>query len=99
METMSPNGYNLREGGGSRGKLSEESKRRIGDGNRGKICTNETKQKYREAKLGNNYCYGKTHSKETNQKQSNSIKGDIYVGENAYQRNKAKKKQNKAWQE
>jgi group I intron endonuclease len=72
MMTLSPDGYNLREGGGSRGKLSEETKQKlsgenhhnygkphskktkqkIGDGNRGKIRTDEMNQKNREATIG-----------------------------------------------
>jgi len=59
MGTLAPNGYNLREGGGSRGKHSEESK-----------------QKNREAHLGeNNHMYGKTHSKETKQKIGDGTRG------------------------
>ena len=50
--TLVPEGYNLREGGGSRGKHSEESK-----------------QKNREAHLGENHpMFGKTRSEETKQK-------------------------------
>jgi len=52
MGTLSPNGYNLKEGGGSKGKMSEE-----------------TKQKQREAKIGEkNHNYGKTPSEETRRK-------------------------------
>ena len=69
MGTLSPNGYNLKEGGGNRGKLSEESKQKMSEANigeknhnYGKTPSEETKQKMSEANLG------KTHSDETKQK-------------------------------
>jgi len=72
MGTLSPDGYNLMEGGGSGGKRSEESKqkmsgenhhmwgkthngetrRKIGDGNRGKTVSKETKQKMIKSRTG-----------------------------------------------
>lgn len=45
MGTLSPRGYNLREGGGSNGKLSEETKKSIGKAHLGKTHTDETKKK------------------------------------------------------
>ena len=50
MRTLSPEGYNLREGGGSNGKMSEESKQKIKEGNKGKKRSEETKQKMRKPK-------------------------------------------------
>ena len=93
MGTLSPDGYNLREGGGGRGKLSEETKQRIGDGNRGKKRSEESKQKNREAHLGkkssmcgkNHPNYGKTPSKETKQKMSEAKKGNICSSKRVYQ--------------
>ena len=84
LGTLSPNGYNLREGGGSRGKASEETKQMIreallGDNNHfyGKTHTEEAKQKQREAKRGeNNPNYGKTPSNETKQKQRKAKLGE-----------------------
>ena len=76
MGTLSPDGYNLREGGGARGKLSEETKQKLkkpksnkhkqklsGENNHnyGKTPSDETKQKNREAHLGkNNPMFGRT---------------------------------------
>lgn len=74
METLSPNGYNLREGGGSNGKLSEETKHKIGEGNRGKTVSEETKQRMRKPKSEEHKKrmrearLGKEHSEETKQK-------------------------------
>ncbi len=67
LGTLSPGGYNLREGGGSTGNLSEETKKKIGDANRGeknymfgKKLSEKTKQKMREAQIGEkNHMYGK----------------------------------------
>jgi group I intron endonuclease len=81
MGTLSPGGYNLREGGGAHGKMSEETKQKLsGENNHnyGKPMSKEAKQKNREAHLGkkSSMCgkyhpmYGKTHSKETIQKMS-----------------------------
>jgi len=77
LGTLSPEGYNLVEGGGNRGKASEETKQlqrevKLGENNPfyGKEHTKENKQKISEANSGeNNPNYGKTHSDETKQKQ------------------------------
>jgi group I intron endonuclease len=53
--SLSPNGYNIREGGGSGGALHEETKRKIGAANKnrkGHSQSEETKQKIREYQLG-----------------------------------------------
>ena len=77
LGTLYPDGYNLREGGGSRGKLSKETKRRIGDGNRGKIISEESKQKNRESQLGEKgNRYGKPHTKESIQKMIEATLGE-----------------------
>ena len=52
LGTLSPGGYNLREGGGNRGKHSEESKQKNRDSHIGKILTEEHKQKIGEALVG-----------------------------------------------
>lgn len=58
LETLSPDGYNLKEGGGN-GKLSEETKQKLR-----KPKSDEHKQKYSEAKLGEkNPNFGKTGEK------------------------------------
>lgn len=45
-------GYNVALGGNSRGKHSEETRRKLGDSRRGRKHTEEAKQKMREAHLG-----------------------------------------------
>ena len=59
MGTLSPEGYNLREGGGSTGKMSESTRHKISEAKKGKKSHNigipmhkETKQKISEAKKG-----------------------------------------------
>jgi len=69
MRTLAPYGYNLREGGGNRGKLSEDSKKKISEANKGKTHTEETKRKWSEMRKGeNNSMYGKNHTEETRKK-------------------------------
>jgi group I intron endonuclease len=70
LGTLSPGGYNLREGGGSCGKLSEETKQKISEVQRGNIRTEETKQKISETLTGI------TRTEETKQRMSDSKKGD-----------------------
>ncbi len=52
MGTLSPNGYNLKEGGGSRGRDSEETKQKKREAHLGKTHNEETKLKQRESSLG-----------------------------------------------
>jgi len=77
MGTLSPGGYNLKEGGGANGKMSDETKQKIsystsGEKNPmyGKTHTEETKQNIREARVG------KSLSNETKQKISDSTSGE-----------------------
>ena len=61
MGTLAPNGYNLREGGGSHGKMSEVTKKRMREAQRGE----------------KNGFYGKTHTekaKQPNKKNAKPIK-------------------------
>lgn len=46
--TLFPNGYNLKTGGNVRIEYPEIVRQKIGDGNRGKIVSEETKQKIKE---------------------------------------------------
>jgi len=77
MGTLAPNGYNLREGGGSHGKMSEVTRERMREAQRGekngfygKTHTEKAKQQNREAQLG------KVTSEETKQKQREALKGE-----------------------
>lgn len=65
MGTLSPNGYNLKEGGGNRGKYSEETKQKMR-----KPKSEETKQKISKGHIG------KKASNKTKQKLSESRKGE-----------------------
>lgn len=51
LNTLSPNGYNLKLGGG-RGICSEETKKKISAGNVGKTITEKTRRKLRISHLG-----------------------------------------------
>jgi group I intron endonuclease len=85
MRTLSPDGYNLMEGGGNIGKRSEETKQKMSEAKQGEKCvwygekhTEETKQKQREAQLGEkNHNFGKTPSEETRKKQSETQLGKV----------------------
>ena len=77
LGTLAPDGYNLREGGGNRGKHSEETKQKLRVSHLGKTPSEETKKKLSESKKGdNNHMCGKTHTEENKQKMSEAKKGD-----------------------
>lgn len=69
MGTLSPDGYNLREGGGNNGKMSTESKQKMSESRLG-----ENNHMY--GRTGEkNHRFGKTHSKESKQKISEARLG------------------------
>jgi hypothetical protein len=61
-------------------KLSEETKNKIGNANRGKTRSEEHRRKNGEAKKGNTNWLGKTHSEETKEKIRNAHKGKPFPG-------------------
>lgn len=70
MGTLVPWGYNLKEGGGANGKMSDESRQRMSDSMRG-----EKNPMY--GKTGEKHpMYGKTPTEETRQKISKAQLGD-----------------------
>jgi len=83
MGTLSPDGYNLKEGGGG-GKMSMESKQkmsesRLGEKNHmyGKTHGGDTRGKISESLRGGKHpMYGKTHGEETRQKMSEAQRGE-----------------------
>jgi group I intron endonuclease len=87
MGTLAPGGYNLKEGGGSSGKMCEETKKKISESqsgeknhNYGKTLSDEIKKKISESQSGEkNHNYGKSLSEETKKKISKA-----QTGENAY---------------
>ncbi|AGE52917.1 GIY-YIG catalytic domain-containing endonuclease [Paramecium bursaria Chlorella virus CZ-2] len=84
MGTLAPGGYNLMEGGGSKGRPSEESKQKMSDAQSGekhhmfgKEHTEKSKQKMSGAKSGEKcYMFGKEHTEETKKKQSEANSGE-----------------------
>ncbi len=87
MGTLSPDGYNLREGGGNHGKLSEETKQKLSDAHRGDKSymygipkSEEFKQKISEAQRGEkHHMYGKNHTRETKQKIGKASNGRVHT--------------------
>lgn len=71
MGTLSPDGYNLKEGGGSRGKPCEESKQKNRTAHLGKKLSDEHRQKIGESQRG------KIKSKEHRQKIGDGNRGKI----------------------
>lgn len=68
-------GYNLKSGG-SRGKHSEETRKKMSDAHKGMKSTEESKKKMSISKKGNkNHNYGKSMSEETKLKVSKTLFG------------------------
>ena len=82
--SLSPNGYNLTTGGNNC-KCSEETKRKIGEANKGKHLSEETKKKISEAKKGSH------PTEETKKKISEASKGKILSEETRRKISKAEK--------
>lgn len=76
-------GYNIRNGGGSVGTLSDETKRKMSLSHMGYRPTDETRQKISAANSGeNHHMYGKHHSLETREKMSKSHKAIVRTKDN-----------------
>ena len=70
LATLVPGGYNLKEGGGNHGKMSEETKQKMSESKKG-----EKHPMY--GKTCDKCCwYGKTHTEETKQKMSEARLGE-----------------------
>lgn len=92
-------GYNIENGGNTTGTHSEETKRKISEGNKGKIVTKESIEKRRKTIEKNGGCsgeknsfYGKHHSEEVKKKQSELMKGNKYNLGNHHSKEFKKKK-------
>lgn len=98
LGTLAPGGYNLK-GGGNNGKLSEETKKKIGLSHRGDKCYmygkphgEETRQKMSEAQRGEkSHMYGTTRSEEIKQKISKTKLGTKMSEGTKQKMSKAKK--------
>ena len=78
LNTKAPYGYNLTEGGGGMSgyTLSEETRKKLSEWNKGKKLSEETKQKISEWKKGKTtWNKGKKLSEETKKKMSEAQKG------------------------
>jgi group I intron endonuclease len=76
--TMSPNGYNLKEGG-SGGKLSDESRLKMSNSHRGKVVSIETKDKMVISAQCNTNCIGRVLSEKTKR-----LIGDRNLGDKSH---------------
>jgi group I intron endonuclease len=77
FNTLVPTGYNISPKGGNNvnGGISEETKIKIGNSNRGKIRSIETRKKISEKNKGKKPWLGRHHSENSKNKMSNSKKG------------------------
>lgn len=84
-------GYNIEPGGNSNKHLSKETKKKIGDANRGRRHSDEAKKKMSEKRRGmNNAMYGKHHTEEAKQKMSETKKGKPGTPRSDYQKERAR---------
>ena len=77
LNTLSPNGYNLAEGGNHGGSPSPETRAKMSAANKGRTVSEETRQKISAARSGEkHYLFGKHHTAESRAKMSASRKGN-----------------------
>jgi len=67
--TLSPNGYNLSMGGNGKGKMSEESKRKVSEANKGRVFTKVHREKLSKSHMG------QTISEKERQRRRDFMKG------------------------
>lgn len=75
------NGYNIDNGGNVQGSHSEETKRKISEANKGKVVSEETREKLRarEKQTGDkNSFYGRHHSEKTKTEHAAFMMGNQY---------------------
>lgn len=66
MDCRAPNGYNLEEGGSTKGLISDITRIKLRDANLGKVVSIDVRNKIRDSMLGKqNPFYGKKHTAET----------------------------------
>jgi hypothetical protein len=69
IDSRSPVGYNIEEGGSDKGEVAESTRQKLKVINTGKALSEETKKKISESLKGDkNHFYGKTHTPEAIQK-------------------------------
>jgi group I intron endonuclease len=89
MGTISPGGYNLKEGGGN-GKPSEETRQKMSKSQREKTMSEEFKKNQSEARRGDKHpMFGIPKSEETKQKQREAQLGKKHSEETKQKRREA----------
>lgn len=75
-----PNGYNIEEGGSTKGEVAQSTKQKLREINKGKILSEETKKKISTSLKGEkNPFFGKTHTLESRTKITSASIGRIVV--------------------
>lgn len=86
-KSISPNGYNLTTGGGNR-RLSEETKRKISESNKGRTISEETRKKlsdsHKGVKLSEETRLKMSISNKGKKPSENTIKGSIEYNQKTY---------------
>lgn len=90
-------GYNIENGGNTAGTHSEETKRKISEGNKGKKVSVESRRKMSEVHKGKqmgeeNPFFGKHHTEECKKEHSDFMKGNKYNLGNHHSKEYKKKK-------
>ena len=78
LNSLSPNGYNLKVGKNSCQLYSQESKDKMRNSQLGKTKSAESNEKRRIASMGNKNSLGKTQSEESNEKRRIALTGNTY---------------------
>jgi group I intron endonuclease len=80
MDCRAPNGYNIEEGGSTKGEVAESTRKKLSASNKGKVISAETRKKISQATVGaKNHFYGKKHNQEAREKISAAGIGRVVV--------------------
>ena len=89
--TVKPNGYNIANGGNSKGKHTAETRRKISNSAKGRKHTPESRRKMSESSKGSTHNKGRKHTPEHRSKISDANKGKKHSPETRQKMREAKK--------